>query len=340
MCGDFQRGNCSRGDSCRFSHGGGGGGKDKGKGKAKGKGEDWKCLFCSENVFAQKTECYKCGTPKGSTEPPAKGKGKGGKDGKGDRPFGVPPPPGRYSEELWEKPREEMGLKLIGEEPSCAGANWQYPLNDANRRSYGGLLKCPFTQETNQMFYQAVKDGIEWIQPMGPHGPIPRQTAWLVSPGCSCTYRYGSIEVPPQEYPPFMIELMNQCMPYFGCADQSQWPNSCNVNLYEDGGASVGWHGDDERIFNGKFQDIRILSLSLGQRRKFELRVNYVSPGERPEKLVMLNSGDLMTMEGMCQKHYQHRVPKEHGVSGPRINLTWRWNVKHTPQCPVSRMRR
>merc|ERR550537_1725663 len=33
-------------------------------------------------------------------------------------------------------------------------------------------------------------------------------------------------------------------------------------------------------------------------------------------------------MEGMMQKHYQHRVPKEGAAQLPRINLTWKWNVK------------
>merc|ERR1740138_1017673 len=52
MCGDFKRGDCSRGDRCRFSHGDGQGGKgqgkdfgkgkDDGKGKADGKGKEGK----------------------------------------------------------------------------------------------------------------------------------------------------------------------------------------------------------------------------------------------------------------------------------------------------------
>jgi len=137
-----------------------------------------------------------------------------------------------------------------------------------------------------------------------------------------------------------MKQLMSIVMPMFGSPQEAQWPNSCNINLYEDGGMSVGWHSDDERIFNGKFQDIRILSLSLGVTRKFELRVNYPENGETQVQTVKLNSGDLMTMEGMLQKHYQHRVPKEGYVNGPRINLTWRWNVKHSPKCPVPRGRR
>merc|ERR1740123_2004963 len=46
-----------------------------------------------------------------------------------------------------------------------------------------------------------------------------------------------------------------------------------------------------------------------------------------------------MTMEGMVQKHYMHRVPKEDNIEGPRINLTWRWIARHKPRCPATRTR-
>jgi len=146
--------------------------------------------------------------------------------------------------------------------------------------------------------------------------------------------------VGPEEYPPWMLELMKLVMPFCGLTQVAEWPNSCNLNLYEDGGMSVGWHTDDERIFQGKFQDIRIISLSLGARRKFEVRANWPQEGEMPLRALSLGDGDLCTMEGMFQKHFQHRVPKEGNVRGPRINLTWRWNVVHTPMCPAQRMRR
>merc|ERR1712032_1048859 len=114
-------------------------------------------------------------------------------------------------------------------------------------------------------------------------------------------------------------------MPYCGIESSEDWPTSCNLNLYEDGGMSVGWHSDDERLFQGKFQDIRIISLSLGQQRQFQLRINHPEPGEKRMRtsIIRAGDGDLITMEGMCQKHFQHRVPKEVDVDAPRINLTW-----------------
>jgi len=161
----------------------------------------------------------------------------------------------------------------------------------------------------------------------------------MVVPGCNCTYRYGSIEVEPVPYPPWMLQLLEMTMPQCGIFMREQWPTSCNLNLYEDGGMSVGWHSDDERLFQGKFQDIRIISLSFGIKRRFELRANWPEAGEVAVRQMLLGDGDICTMEGMMQKHYQHRVPKEGNVRGPRINLTWRWIARHSPTCPVPRMR-
>merc|ERR1711879_289281 len=152
-------------------------------------------------------------------------------------------------------------------------------------------------------------------------------------------YRYGGVEVKPQEFPNWMLDLMRVAMPHCGLQQERDWPNSCNLNLYEDGGSSVGWHADDERLFQGKFQDCRILSLSFGARRRFELRLNWPEDQEQTFWRMVLGDGDLLTMEGMTQKHFQHRVPREEGIRQPRINLTWRWVCKHMPRCPVLRKR-
>jgi len=280
------------------------------------------------NVFASKSSCFKCGTMKDGS----KGTGKGG-------PADAPPPD-KFSTELWEEPRKDTGLRLIEELCPPGFANWSYAVRDESRRSYAAYLQCPFRREQCSSFFQDIRSQTDWKQPDGPLGPVPRKTAWMVAKGCTCTYRYGRIEVDPQEFPPWMIQVMHTVMPYFGLTDPGDWPNSCNLNLYEDGGMSVGWHSDDERLFQGKFNDIRILSLSLGVTRRFELRSNWPEPRERQPRPIMLGDGDLCSMEGMTQKHYQHRVPKEGNIEGERINLTWRWTVKHCPNCPAGRRRR
>merc|ERR1712232_39082 len=40
-------------------------------------------------------------------------------------------------------------------------------------------------------------------------------------------------------------------------------------------------------------------------------------------------------MEGLMQKHYKHRIPREPAVDAPRINLTWRWIVRHDEDCAL-----
>lgn len=279
------------------------------------------------NVFASKSECFKCHTKKDGS----KGTGKGGPADQ--------PPPEKFAEGQWEQPRAQTGLYLIGE--MNPNYKWEYVLRDESRRSFAAYLPCLFSKEQTKQWFDEAKDGTDWKQPEGPLGPIPRKTAWMVAPGgCTCTYRYGRIEVEPQVFPVWMQNIMRMVMPMCGLMDPASWPNSCNMNLYDDGGMSVGWHSDDEMIFQGKFMDIRIISLSFGVRRKFELRANWPEEGERPLQTIMLGDGDLCTMEGMTQKHFQHRVPKENAVEGPRINMTWRWVVKHTPRCPAARARR
>merc|ERR1712039_78078 len=90
---------------------------------------------------------------------------------------------------------------------------------------------------------------------------------------------------------PWMIEVMAHYMPHCGFSDPAEWPNSCNVNLYEDGTQSVGWHADDEDLFQGLSKDIRILSVSLGQRRKFDLVKMWPAEDEKPTERLHLHHG-------------------------------------------------
>lgn len=206
---------------------------------------------------------------------------------------------------------------------------------DESRRSFAGYLEAPVTGVRLDDLFRRIEEGTEWRRPDGLLGQMPRKTAWMVRQGCECPYRYGGIEVKPQAFPVWMLDIMEIYMPFCGLSDRSSWPDSCNLNLYETGEQSVGWHADDEALFQGTFHDIRILSLSLGQQRKFELRKSWPDGDEKTTYKMLLGNGALCTMEGMVQKHFLHRVPKQDNVSRPRINLTWRWIRKHSQKCPV-----
>merc|ERR1712039_506448 len=91
---------------------------------------------------------------------------------------------------------------------------------------------------------------------------------------------------------------------------------------YEDGSNEVGWHSDDEVYFQSLSGDTRIISFSLGSARDFCWRLQGTDKtlGSAP-----LGHGDIMTMEGLFQKHYKHSVPVSDAPCGRRLNFTFRW---------------
>ena len=140
--------------------------------------------------------------------------------------------------------------------------------------------------------------------------------------------------MPPSPFPPWMTDLMQLVMPSCGLTDPEKWPDSCNLNYYADGGHSVGWHADNEDLFMGKHIDVRIISLSLGATRRFELRPIWPTDAERKTIFAVdLVDGAICCMEGMTQKHFHHRIPEQKDQHAPRINLTWRWILEHTSEC-------
>eukprot|EP00747_Dinoflagellata_sp_TGD_P030703 gnl/TRDRNA2_/TRDRNA2_134806_c0_seq1.p1 gnl/TRDRNA2_/TRDRNA2_134806_c0~~gnl/TRDRNA2_/TRDRNA2_134806_c0_seq1.p1 ORF type:complete len:430 (+),score=68.08 gnl/TRDRNA2_/TRDRNA2_134806_c0_seq1:41-1291(+) len=225
---------------------------------------------------------------------------------------------------------EEGRLKLVGDR-APEGIKWTYPLCDDEWRCYVGHLPGALESSVAARFFDIVDNGVPWER------SGPRWTAWLVAPPCTCAYGYGGFKVQPKTFPSWMWEIMAAVMPLCGFSDRASWPNSCNLNRYDDGWGSVGWHSDDEYLFQGKYTDCLIISLSLGQARTFSVRLGR---GGGWEENLLLEGGDLCTMEGMTQKYYQHAALKaESGGSnmGPRLNLTWRWVVIHEDSCSAAR---
>jgi len=61
---EFRRG----GERSSVERGSFGGGQGSFSGSADVKRGDWQCSKCRANVFARKTECFKCGTPRGNAK--------------------------------------------------------------------------------------------------------------------------------------------------------------------------------------------------------------------------------------------------------------------------------
>jgi hypothetical protein len=154
----------------------------------------------------------------------------------------------------------------------------------------------------------------------------------MVKQPCSCSYKYGGVKVQPQEFAPWMCEILMAIMPLCGIA-KPDWPNSANLNYYAEGQQAVGWHADDEKLFQGACADTTIISLSLGSTRNFEIMAKVAhSNGQFASKTIALHDGDLLTMEGMCQKHFSHRITRDESKHA-RINITFRWVIKHDQKC-------
>jgi alkylated DNA repair dioxygenase AlkB len=176
-----------------------------------------------------------------------------------------------------------------------------------------------------------------------------RKTAWTTFPqDCHCDYGYSDtwqIQASSQEFQNTIQEITQAIVKVTGCTSL----NCCNLNYYPQGGG-VGWHADDEFLFDGLHQPTCIVSLSLcssnGGARKFLVKPkleqsedatqNKYSTTEEDIHEQILHHGDLMTMEGMFQKYYFHSVwpgdskmVSDEYTQGERINLTWRTITKH-----------
>jgi hypothetical protein len=221
----------------------------------------------------------------------------------------------------------QPSLQLIGALAHAPAADaWEYPLADVMHRSFVGHLSSPFGNRQCEKWKEFIMNGVIPLRARG----MSRGTKWMVKPGCRCPYRYGAVTVLPVEFPSWMDKLMGMCMPAFGFRERESWPNSCNLNFYFDGGDAIDWHADDEELFEGTKHDCRILSLSLGEERCFELCAKHPPNHDRSGDTfrIRLASGDLCTMEGLTQKFYEHRIKKCQS-KGLRVNLTWRWITAH-----------
>lgn len=99
------------------------------------------------------------------------------------------------------------------------------------------------------------------------------------------------------------------------------------VNLYRDGADSVAWHGDRNRKV---MTNPMVATVSLGARRRFLLRptgTTKVAHELRP------GHGDLVVMGGACQSEWEHAVPKQARVDGPRMSVT----IRHSVPAPGER---
>lgn len=141
---------------------------------------------------------------------------------------------------------------------------------------------------------------------------LPRLHQWHGDAGTG--YRWSGIQMHPRPWFPALAELRRQTEIHTN-ADF----NCVLINLYRDGNDSMGWHADDEAALGDKPV---IASISLGAERDLLLRRRQ---SRNNSQRIGLNHGSLLVMAGDTQRNWHHALPRRKHVTGPRINLTFRY---------------
>eukprot|EP00930_Biecheleria_cincta_P015643 TRINITY_DN12979_c2_g1_i1.p1 TRINITY_DN12979_c2_g1~~TRINITY_DN12979_c2_g1_i1.p1 ORF type:complete len:498 (-),score=69.41 TRINITY_DN12979_c2_g1_i1:112-1605(-) len=282
----------------------------------------------------------------------------------------VPPPPleetatvDQTGPEACEPSLEEQPLQLLRD----LQGDWEAVIDDSRRRSFCFVQRRHWSEDQLHQEFDLLLQKCDWQVLRSRQGAVTRSTAWYVTSPCSCAYTYGDASISPQPKPAWLRSIEERVLGQ-GCElPEDEWPNSVNMNLYEDEGQNVGWHSDDEGLFRGCEMDCRIISASWGASRMFELALkNKKHASGKPSvfldslKRIVLDSGNLCSMEGFFQRHYSHQLARGAGLTadsadpGPqlsealplssqafaakRINLTWRYIVKHRSYCQLHRV--
>jgi alkylated DNA repair dioxygenase AlkB len=173
-------------------------------------------------------------------------------------------------------------------------------------------------------FFHALLEHCQWQRRNAPFGHrVPRDEAYYGDPGTE--YIYSRRLYTPLPWIPALLQLkamVEDATPFAAYRNSNPGQPGYNAvlcNLYRDGSDSVGWHADAEPEMGPV-----IASLSLGAPRLFRLK-------QTQGKLLFSKSmphGSLLIMGGDTQRNFRHEVPKQPGITEPRINLTFR-RVQH-----------
>ena len=99
-----------------------------------------------------------------------------------------------------------------------------------------------FTNAQLKKWFSIIEKNVVRTRPNVNSKALPRKTAWFTLKGCNCPYGYSGTHWEPTEFPRWLEELTNLVSKEIG--GTCEWgcrPNSCNINLYEDGQDHVGW---------------------------------------------------------------------------------------------------
>ena len=143
----------------------------------------------------------------------------------------------------------------------------------------------------------------DWVEKGSYH------TAWSVpcDSSCNCSYAYGrGPAIGPRTGERCWPRLASVCRaiaplmkPW--CAE-GEVPTAADLNLYRRWHSRVGWHSDDEPLFEECGEAKLIVSVSFGATALFRWKGKSCPDGEG--HLCWLGQGDILVMHGQCQDEF------------------------------------
>jgi alkylated DNA repair dioxygenase AlkB len=135
-------------------------------------------------------------------------------------------------------------------------------------------------------------------------------------------YRFSGVDHKSLPIPPFLEPFFT----FANSLDEKMKFNVCFVNWYRNGKDYISFHSDNEKqLYKDEEGNIDILSISIGQTRRFVLKPNDPELGFKKE--ISLENGSVISMGGHCQSTHKHSIPKitkKVDDTSERINLTFR----------------
>lgn len=194
---------------------------------------------------------------------------------------------------------------------SNTNRNKDLHLPDADIYYYKNFLNKAEADKFYDLFLKTLQWEQHSIKIFGKILPQPRLTALYAKN--NAPYSYSNLTLHPHAFTPQLQDLQNRLKKAGGYHF-----THCLANLYRNGNDSMGWHSDNEKELG---KNPVIASLSLGARRKFQLKHKNLKDLKYD---LELEHGSLLLMKGTTQQFWKHQLPKTKKEIGQRVNLTFR----------------
>ena len=120
-------------------------------------------------------------------------------------------------------------------------------IKDDLRSSYVNKIPSKIPSNVSSIWFLELLTKLPWERPINENSgfPLNRQTVWMSK--CTCPYGYGGVSMKPV---PFNSTVSDITHYVFEQVLQLPLPDAVNINLYDGGLQMVGWHSDNEPIFD------------------------------------------------------------------------------------------